>query len=565
MVSSEHDMHGCRQRSVIAGQYILESVIAETALATFFRARDQMTLEADGSESELILASVSDNLVKYPAFESTLQRVLEEFDRPNSPLDIAGAYRDESGCWLIYNENGGKVVSDLLPPEAADQCLPVNQVRSILFNIFRAAKSFMSRGGYGFLEPGAILCEGNTYKLLNAPLAVVFRVLTGVSSAGKDEWLFDSPYISPEVARGMLPSSQDDTFSLAVIAYQLLSNKLPYTAASMAETVTTRQPLIPLTQLGANGWKVLGQGLSLQRARRQASPYTLLQGFAGNVAGMDDLAEKPAAGKSSVLGKAAVMAGLGILISYASYHVYQGTTGSNEQRIAQTESYDAESTAVDEAKLKETLALLPQLHEALPSPVPPIAELAATVSPEPVKVDVVEESVSFPEEDKTVADVQKESERLIENAILAEAETPQKASVKNNSVSGAPLVQAVSAKPVGSKKTGGKTEHKPIQTTAHAPVAIKEKNTGQMKSAASSGKKTMYASAPMPPPQAAPTRSRAPVLVTIQPSPPQRPRPVVPVRQVKQVSPNTFVVVGPTPQQKAVRQVGANTFIVASD
>lgn len=557
MVSSENDMHGCRQGAVVAGQYILESVIAETALATFFRARDQMTLEADGSESELILASVSDNLVKYPAFENTLQRVLEEFDRPNSPLDIAGAYRDDSGCWLIYNENGGKVVSDLLPPEVTDQGLPVNQVRSILFNIFRAAKSFMSRGGYGFLEPGAILCEGNTCKLLNAPLAVVFRVLTGMSSSGKDEWLFDSPYISPEVARGMLPSSQDDTFSLAVIAYRLLSNKLPYPAASMAETVATRQPLIPLAQLGANGWKVLGQGLSLQRARRQASPYTLLQGFAGNAADMEDLVEKSAASRSSVLSKVAVMAGLGILISYASYHVYQGTMDGNEQRIAQTERYESESTAVDETKLKETLALLPQLNEARPAPVPPVAELAATVLPEPAAVAVAEEKVSFPEGDKPVADVQKESERLVEEAILAAAAPPAKASVKTEP--GESPVQAVAAKPVESEKTGGKAEHKLIQTaTANTPTVIKEKSTAQTKSVASSRKKTMYASAPVPPPQ-------APVLVTVQSRPPQRPRPVVPVRQVKQVSPNTFVVVGPTPQQKTVRQVGANTFIVASD
>lgn len=558
-----HDSDVVVENRVVAGQYVLEALLAETSLATFFRARDRMTLEADGSESSLILAEVSPKIAGFPAFESTLQRVLEEFDRPDSPLSIAGAYRDTDTYWVIYNESAGKTITELMQERDGQQFSP-QEAQAILFNIFRAARQFMSRGGFGFLEPGAVLCSRNNCKLLNAPIAVVLRILTGVTGSANAPFALQSPYISPEVARGVLPSSQDDTFSIASIAYQLLSGRQPFGDTDTLEAATTRLSPLPLAHLGG-GWKSLQQGLSLQRGKRQASPYTLLQGFTGSLAGMEDLAEKHESrvtGKNGMLAKAAVMTGLGILISYGSYSLYQ-SAGTTSTTLAKLEQQSPVSAQYSEAPVVEPL-VMPELALETPQSVPDVADSLSSNEPLAVATTVPEKQLPGSQE----------HDRVIEEAIIASVGTvsgkpavsksAQTASVEPEKVDirrEVPAAVAVAKRAEADKETLKRPEKTVSQSSA----------TDSRKTADVSRKARRYAAI-------SPVREQSRQVATVNNGGTgqiSRPQPQAAIKRpapnrVVAVSPGTFVVVGASGgsanrASKKVTQVGENTFIVAID
>lgn len=596
---SMNEVHGTEipvENRLVAGQYVLEPLLAETSLATFFRARDQMTLEADGTESPLILAAIAPKLVEFPAFESTLQRVLEEFDRPDSPLSIAGAYRDKETCWLIYNESEGKTITELLEGRG-EQHFSVQEAQPILFNIFRAARHFMSRGGFGFLEPGAVLCFRNNYKLLNAPLAVVLRVLSGVAGSVNEQLQLRSAYLSPEVARGILPSSQDDTFSIASIAYELLSGRKPFGDTTTLEAGTSGLSPMPLAQLGAPGWKALQQGLSLQRSKRQASPYTLLQGFAGSTAGMEDLADKPAikvTGKNGVLAKAAVLAGLSVLIGYGSYQLYQGTSVSPTV-VAQSEV--ASESSVPPVVSEPAKQAEQNVEQPLGTP-----EVALLKTPSPAASGSTfkdEQPVIEPvaEEGELARTLDTDTDNAIEKAIIASAEQPasdQQTVAESDETSN--IVQEVAnletEKPesrgtpesivataaVKSEEIENTSEKHSSTKVASSVLSNEKKITATVRSPAAPRHPAVPRS-PAAPQRVAvsePVRQAPPVRrpVQISPSPVQPPiarrAPAPAPNRVVAVSPGTFVVVAPSSAKtssapKRVKQIGESTFVVAVD
>ncbi|HRJ52442.1 MAG TPA: hypothetical protein PLE99_06730 [Candidatus Thiothrix moscowensis] len=527
------------ENRVVAGQYVLESLIAETALATFFRARDRMTLEVDGTESRVILAAVVPTLVAYLGFENTLQRVLEEFDKPTSPLSVAGAYQDADTCWLIYNESAGHTISEIIRQHEHDgKTFSTTEAQAILFNIFRAAKHFISRDGYGFLEPGAILCTGNACKLLNAPLAVVLRVLTGVSTQQRVSLQLESAYISPEVANGLLPVVPDDTFSLAAIAYHLLGGRRPFADASSLQAEVQRLAPVPLAVLGGAGWKVVQQSLAFQRVKRQMLPYDLLQGIAGGVFDEDEspveqLPKK--AGKSGVLPRAMVMTGVGLLLSYGFYHVYQETNIETVARIETQQEVSIVEKPVGVAAL--TLPVMPK--EASGQAVSNVgAEKSLTVS--------VQQAADTPADQPRPMD----NGEAVERALLSSTDSSKKNEENTASEPSNQPTRIVQSR----SEPADKKEQKREVAARQPPQPLPSPVTWQPVQPTP----VVAYQPPVPPAANVVAQTQVPAAVTY-----------VSTRKVVPVNPTTFVVVGgvaeKTPSPRKVAQVGANTFVVTVD
>ncbi len=527
------------ENRVVAGQYVLESLIAETALATFFRARDRMTLEVDGTESRVILAAVVPTLVAYPGFENTLQRVLEEFDKPTSPLSVAGAYQDADTCWLIYNESAGHTISEIIRQHEHDgKTFSTTEAQAILFNIFRAAKHFISRDGYGFLEPGAILCTGNACKLLNAPLAVVLRVLTGVSTQQRVSLQLESAYISPEVANGLLPVVPDDTFSLAAIAYHLLGGRRPFADASSLQAEAQRLAPVPLAVLGGAGWKVVQQSLAFQRVKRQMLPYDLLQGIAGGVFDEDEspIEQLPKkAGKSGVLPRAMVMAGVALLLSYGFYHVYQETNIETVARIETQQEVSTVEKPVGVAAL--TLPVMPK--EASGQAVSNVgAEKSLTVP--------VQQAADTPADQPRPMD----NGEAVERALLSSTDSSKKNEENTASEPSNQPIRIVQSRSEPADKKEQKREVAVRQPTQSPPSPVTWQPVQPTP--------VVAYQPPVPPAANVVAQTQVPAAVTY-----------VSTRKVVPVNPTTFVVVGgvaeKTPSSRKVAQVGANTFVVTVD
>ena len=266
---------------LIAGQYKLHQLLSKTSLGKLFRA--QNTLQGNLSETlpdTVLILAVEPTLVEYPNFANTLARVLEHFAKPDSPLPVINACHFAGTFWIVLPDQTGELLIERLQSQDVDQLTSLTELQTILLNILRAKKRVMPTGGFGFIEPGSILCHGNTYKLLTAPLAVTLHILGKASSINQKTNLFlTSAYISPEVAQGALPTPKDDTFSLACIAYQYLQGTLPFKALSTLQAVNQNSSPTPITSLKPEIWVSLQQALNLSRFHRQISPYELMHAF----------------------------------------------------------------------------------------------------------------------------------------------------------------------------------------------------------------------------------------------------------------------------------------------
>lgn len=266
---------------LIAGQYKLHQLLSKTSLGKLFRARNpaQANLSETLPDTVLILA-VEPTLVEYPNFANTLARVLEQFAKPDSPLPVINACHFAGTFWIVLPDQSGELLTERLQYQNVDQLTSLTELQTILLNILRAKKRVMPTGGFGFIEPGSILCHGNTYKLLTAPLAVTLHILGKASSINHKTNLFlTSAYISPEVAQGALPTPKDDTFSLACIAYQYLQGTLPFKTLSTLQAVNQNSSPTPIASLKPETWVSLQQALNLSRFHRQISPYELMHAF----------------------------------------------------------------------------------------------------------------------------------------------------------------------------------------------------------------------------------------------------------------------------------------------
>lgn len=315
---------------LIADQYELQQLISETSLAKFFHARDLMSVETTSKETSLILAAVEPLLTTHPDFEQTLPRVLAEFTRPEAPVHIIDACQSSGVYWIVFQQSAGKMLNQYIQQHASKPLLPT-ETQPILVSILRAAKQISPHGGFGFLEPGAILYDGSHCQLLNAPLVILLHLLTSKTEAEQPSLTLQSPYISPEVAQGIPPTPQDDAFSIACIAYQLLQGSHPFsTLSSLAALAKNIQPA-PLLHLKSESRTSLQRALALQRLFRIKSPYELVHALTEIPHQKNNVEAKTTLGVHKVAMSA--IFGLALVISGHYFYVHQADT----IQVAQTE------------------------------------------------------------------------------------------------------------------------------------------------------------------------------------------------------------------------------------
>lgn len=267
--------------SLIANRYEITAQLSCTALGVFFYAHDWLAESPTDTSTQLILMAVEPTLSAIPEFDAVLNRVLEKFRQPDSVLKVTDLRIEQGIYWLVIDEAEGKPLHAHC--HRADPAAVENNLQGCLKHILKAAKAIVPNSGFGFLEPSAIWCSSkNNFKLLNAPLAITANILSlaqqkKVTSAAT--LTFHSAYISPQVAQGLPATPQDDTFSIAAIAYQFLGQQPAFGELDTLQAYAQQASPRPLQQVSADTWGVLKRALALQRHLRQPSPYELLHVF----------------------------------------------------------------------------------------------------------------------------------------------------------------------------------------------------------------------------------------------------------------------------------------------
>lgn len=350
--------------TVVGGRYALIRCMAETALGKVYWAcdRQETANSADSDCSHLLVFTLLPALAQNPVYEQALRQVLPVYRQkyPAEPLVANDGKESDGTRWLAIQDVHGMLLAERLH-ELDDRGIPTEEAVSILHGLAEAVGQHRPSGVFGFLEPGAILVEENSYCLLNSPAVAALRLSSnGIIRSPDKRQTFHSGFISPEVALGEEPEESDDTFSIACIAYNLLQGFPPFGAQSTLEAVVRNAAPPSLNKRKGNIWPTLQKGLSLKRNQRPATPTSLLNNLH--------------APKRPRLLMPAIAAGLASMVAYASYHVLSGLRTPEPTTVAANYSNNPASTVPASEDAGSSQATL--VGEQTP-PTPADAESAA--------------------------------------------------------------------------------------------------------------------------------------------------------------------------------------------
>jgi serine/threonine protein kinase len=352
--------------TLVGGRYALIRCMAETALGKLYWACDQQEKVSsnDADCSHLLIFTLLPALAQNPVYEQALRQVLPVYRQkyPSEPLVADDGKESDGTRWLAIQDVHGMLLAERLH-ELDDRGIPTEEAVDILHGLAEAVGQHRPSGVFGFLEPGAVLVEENSYCLLNSPAVAALRLSSnGIIRSPDKRQTFHSGFISPEVALGEEPEESDDTFSIACIAYNLLQGFPPFGAQSTLESVVRNIAPPSLNKRKGNIWLGLQKGLSLKRSQRPATPANLINGL--------QVPKRPR------LLMPAIAAGLASFVAYGSYHVLSGLGTPEETTIAANYSSNPATIPASEETGSTQATLVGE--QSTPSPADAeIASLAA--------------------------------------------------------------------------------------------------------------------------------------------------------------------------------------------
>jgi eukaryotic-like serine/threonine-protein kinase len=235
------------REDMVAGRYRIESRLGSGGMSTVHLAFDERL------ERYVAIKLLAEHLASDPAFVSRFQRealaaarlihpnIVQVFD---SGLDdrrdqhyIVMEYIDGQSCAEILREHGWLPVEEALPI-VLGACAGLD---------YAHRKGVVHRD----VKPGNLLLGADgTVKLADFGIAKATEQssITQIGSV-----LGTAAYLAPEQGRGEEAGPPADIYALGVVAYQLISGRLPFEGASLTELAIKqqREPPVPLDRLVA--------------------------------------------------------------------------------------------------------------------------------------------------------------------------------------------------------------------------------------------------------------------------------------------------------------------------
>lgn len=376
-------------------RFALRRCIAKTALADIFWANDLHNTTPESPEKNALLLLVSPTFAQQDGFTKAWQHALSRPAPPSKVYPEILAYGEEKGqYWLALNNINGELLSERIN-ELDERGLPLDSALYTLENISHALSSVQA-GPFGHLEPGAIQQTGEGYVILNAPLVRVLQQLPDAGRATTNKLALHSAYISPSVAVGDTPVTEDDTFSAAALLYALLAGEPPFGEQSSLTAVTHDYRPAHLKKLNKKTWEELSSALAFQRKPRAENPDKLLTALRRT-------------NKRKILLPAAALASLG-LIGFGVYHLT-----SKVGDLIQT------PTAQQQANAPAPVVIPAPVQNTAPAPVTAPVARTAEANPETTAPNT-QPTETRPETPVAEANPESEADRQTEQQAAASPE-----------------------------------------------------------------------------------------------------------------------------------------------
>jgi len=344
--------------SIIKDRFILDKVLGAGGMGKVFQARDLLKVEAKDANPYVAMKVLTEDFKAHPQAFIALQREASRQQKLAHP-NIATVYDfDRIGMTgtqvfitmeLLVGKPLDSFIRKVVRPKGG---LPFEEALPIIKQL-GASLSYAHQRNivHSDFKPGnAFLCDDGTVKTLDFGIARAVKT-GGSNDDATPEDDFDAgslgaltpTYASLEMLQGKEPSTQDDLYALACVAYELLTGYHPFNRKSAAKAREAKLVPAPVKGLKKRQMKGLLHGLAFEKEHRTAT----VDEFLIELEGKANWHKNP-----WVLGSAFTL-----ILSLAAYNPVM-----NQIKEQQVQSIIEQVLTAEPVHLENTLAQLPQLE-----------------------------------------------------------------------------------------------------------------------------------------------------------------------------------------------------------
>ena len=344
--------------SIIKDRFILDKVLGAGGMGKVFQARDLLKVEAKDANPYVAMKVLTEDFKAHPQAFMALQREASRQQKLAHP-NIATVYDfDRIGMTgtqvfitmeLLVGKPLDSFIRKVVRPKGG---LPFEEAFPIIQQL-GASLSYAHQRNivHSDFKPGnAFLCDDGTVKTLDFGIARAVNAGGGNDeSTPEDEFDAGSlgaltpTYASLEMLQGKDPSTQDDLYALACVAYELLTGYHPFNRKSAAKALEAKLIPAPIKGLKKRQMKGLLHGLAFEKEQRTATVDEFLEELEGKA----NWHKNP-----WVLGSAFTL-----ILSLAAYNPVM-----NQIKDQQVQKIIAQVLTAEPTYLENTLEQLPQLE-----------------------------------------------------------------------------------------------------------------------------------------------------------------------------------------------------------
>ncbi len=265
--------------SKIGDQYVLTQELGRGGMGVVYKALDIKAKAANDRNPYVAIKLLSEEFKNHPDSLIALQREAKKSQMLAHPniVNVFVFSFDAQVAWIVMEFLDGKPLTDLgdEPLSHEDALSYIKQMCSALQHAHNIKPQPVVH--YDLKPANAFLTRNGVVKLLDFGIARVAP--TGAPDDESDKTLFNPAslgaltpsYASYEMIRGVDPDPRDDIYSLACVAYELLTGQHPFERTSAVNAQAKRLKVKPVKGLTRGQNKALCNALAFERADRTAS------------------------------------------------------------------------------------------------------------------------------------------------------------------------------------------------------------------------------------------------------------------------------------------------------
>ncbi len=262
---------------VLAGRYVLESVLGRGGMSAVFRGRDLRMPQGEDAAQAVAVKLLTPEFARRADARAALAREASLSRQLHHPAFVRVFDCDASGPvpFLVMELLQGERLKSLLVRRYPSP-LPLEEAMTVIRGLADAL-AYLHRSGlvHGDVKPGNVfLSPGGRVRLLD------LGVTGGEGETAAAAMRARTPaYASPAMLTGQPPSPADDVYALGCVAYEVLAGHHPFGKLPGDEAAAKGAGPERIDSLSPGRWQALRRSLQFDAGQRQPDAGAFLAEF----------------------------------------------------------------------------------------------------------------------------------------------------------------------------------------------------------------------------------------------------------------------------------------------